>query len=495
MGKCRTAVNRILMLRKRNLTGPMYQNIGFTCAHTMGFAYDANGPLAAGGATLAFHALTPDPTTGEMLGVKTGTGDLTTTHTSTIYAQDHEGVYQAFPANAPVWEGARCVLTGAAGTAVDTAYGTDSGGDPLTELPWLKYQPAATNSLMYSNDLTNAAWTPGALAVSFDQVGITGAPNTASLLTDDDASAAEVVYSQGASSQPTGATIVHKFWIKKLASDPSNTVRIRQALVGGTSANFENYFNAYSGTVVTAGSPATEVIDDGDWWILMLQCTDTTNDNTLHRIFIWPTGGNAAGVGDNSQTGSITIGNVELHTNKTIAQVRGLGPIFTTSAAASTDTTNHSFDSVNLPDTDCALYCEVSGQRNVGEWGSAMDIAIISKHAALGNAALGMDRNTGFRVSDETSAASVGYNTDLRSAVKASIVYHADDALMTVNKDGSYSVSGDVAYDGTLRNDGSGKLYLLNAGSGDAYKMRNLQRYDIPDYQTGKDKIDELMGA
>ena len=69
----------------------------------------AIGKALGGGATLAFHALTPDSSTYEMLGVSTGTGDLTTTHTSTIYAQDHEGVYRGFGANEPVWEGGRVV--------------------------------------------------------------------------------------------------------------------------------------------------------------------------------------------------------------------------------------------------------------------------------------------------------------------------------------------------------------------------------------------------
>ena len=60
-------------------------------------------PVGDAGATLAFHALTPDQTSFEMLGVATGTGDLTATHTSTIYAQDHEDVYRGFGANEPVW--------------------------------------------------------------------------------------------------------------------------------------------------------------------------------------------------------------------------------------------------------------------------------------------------------------------------------------------------------------------------------------------------------
>jgi len=57
----------------------------------------------------AFHALTPDDTTYEMLGVKTGTGGLTATHTADLYAPDWEGVQRAFATNEPVWSGGRVV--------------------------------------------------------------------------------------------------------------------------------------------------------------------------------------------------------------------------------------------------------------------------------------------------------------------------------------------------------------------------------------------------
>jgi hypothetical protein len=57
----------------------------------------------------AFWALTPDETTYEMLGVKTGTGDLTTTHTADLYALDSDNVWRKFGANDAVWSGGRLV--------------------------------------------------------------------------------------------------------------------------------------------------------------------------------------------------------------------------------------------------------------------------------------------------------------------------------------------------------------------------------------------------
>ena len=79
----------------------------------------------------AFHALTYDPNTYEMLGVKTGTGDLTTTHADTLYAPDHEGVQRAFGADEPVWAGGRVVqLEGC--NSENVANWTVAGGATIT---------------------------------------------------------------------------------------------------------------------------------------------------------------------------------------------------------------------------------------------------------------------------------------------------------------------------------------------------------------------------
>ncbi|GAG20654.1 unnamed protein product, partial [marine sediment metagenome] len=135
----------------------------------------------------AFYALTPDTANDYLMeGVLIGTGGLTTTHTADLYAPDFNGVYQKFPANAPVWSGGRCVLTGAAGTDVVSVHANDApAGTPLSDNPYLQYYPAAENEVFYSNNITGpaAGWTVMAGAEStFDQIGLTGEPNTASLV-------------------------------------------------------------------------------------------------------------------------------------------------------------------------------------------------------------------------------------------------------------------------------------------------------------------------
>jgi len=106
--------------------------------------YPAAAGIPPGGDTsLVFDALTYDPNTYEMLGVKTGIGGLTFARGSERYVADHNGVYQLIPAGAPAWSGARY--------SGGVAYADDGAGTLLSPLPWLSGDPAATNVLLNSN--------------------------------------------------------------------------------------------------------------------------------------------------------------------------------------------------------------------------------------------------------------------------------------------------------------------------------------------------------
>ena len=128
MGRCRTPVNRILMMRKRNLCGPMFQRVAPNlCAKSVGSFYDVNGP---GSASLpAFYAATTQPGSGvparlpslptpldvfegydyEALPIRIGKGPVFTTHATPIWAADYLGLYREFGTNEPVWKGGRKV--------------------------------------------------------------------------------------------------------------------------------------------------------------------------------------------------------------------------------------------------------------------------------------------------------------------------------------------------------------------------------------------------
>ena len=79
-----------------------------------------------------------------------GTPVATSVHNAEILAPDHEGVYHSYPVDAPVWKGGR--------VDAGVTYSTDINGIGLVPAPLLQANEAATNLLMWSEDLTQATW-------------------------------------------------------------------------------------------------------------------------------------------------------------------------------------------------------------------------------------------------------------------------------------------------------------------------------------------------
>lgn len=98
----------------------------------------------------------------------------TTTHASPMYAPDHEGVMQLYNANTPVWQGARVVLSGGAGTNVVEAYADDEAGAPLDPQPMLVAEGFSDESQtipetsVNTYDAANHSNTRGPMSLTFD---------------------------------------------------------------------------------------------------------------------------------------------------------------------------------------------------------------------------------------------------------------------------------------------------------------------------------------
>lgn len=247
-----------------------------------------------------------DPATFAMLGVKTGTGSLTTAHSAVLYAPDKDGLYQKFAANDPVWSGGRCTLTGAAGSDVDTVYGDDGAGTPLAEAPYLQFYPAATNKALYSHDLTNGWWTPSNMTVGQDATGVTGESNHACTLTADAGNATVL----GTAITAASATHSTCWYLKR----KTGTGTIELTVDGGTtwqSVTLTTAFQKFTVNQVTVTNPVIgiRIVTSGD---------------------------------------AVYVGNAECYTAKSSTQVRGLGPVFTTTATVTTDATVYSFDVANV---------------------------------------------------------------------------------------------------------------------------------------------------
>ena len=156
-------VNLVEYLRDKGYTGSVQD---MTHAALVAGDFFSSGP--------AFLAVSYDEDTyGAALQV-TGSGTPTSTHTSTIYQKDYSGVYHAFAANEPV------IRDGRENGGTWYLDGNDDG--VITGYYW--FQPAATNSQLYSNDLTQAAaWSATNATAAFTSAGLTGAANTATRVT------------------------------------------------------------------------------------------------------------------------------------------------------------------------------------------------------------------------------------------------------------------------------------------------------------------------
>jgi hypothetical protein len=304
---------------------------------------------------------------------------------------------------------------------------TEAVGDALPEVPYLQYYPAAENKQIWSNDLTNGEWSAVTMSVDQDEVGITGEPDTACTLTA--AGANSLVLSSG----ETAASGTHSTcWFLK-----------RKTGTGDIDITLDNAAT-WQTVVLTA-----------DYQKFTLDQAAVTNPVIGIRIV---TSGDA-----------VVVGNAELYLAKIIAEVRGLGPIFTTTAAVATDAVVSVHDSANSSDSDSTWYAEVTSE-------GAQNIIDGFLHIT----------GTDFQLDDGTTITSRPWTVSVLN--KVGIVY--DTSEMALNVDGSWSA--DVAYDGAMLD---GILDLFRATSGFAGQIREYQRFDSATLAAGKGIIDGLMAA
>jgi hypothetical protein len=199
----------------------------------------------------------------------------------------------------------------------------------------LLLEPARTNSLRWSRDLTNAAWSGGAATGSavLNAQGLDGATNGATTLTDTDASAHFYRY-QDTTIANDSATHVARWWVLKDANT-SRFPGFEVLFLGGTTKDQVTFLNTATGALTggasVGGGAVARVYDDGLWWVVELAITNNTSGNTTVRAVAYPALGTVAGTAAVATTGSTVLGNVQLELNASV----GSSPILTTTAAAS----------------------------------------------------------------------------------------------------------------------------------------------------------------
>ena len=383
--------------------------------------------------------------------------------------------------NTPPWHGARWDN--------GNAYSDDGAGQPLSVMPSLYAAPAMTNLKLDSNNLLGAGWSAsGGPVTTFDQVGLTGAPNTASYLEDNDAGANSSRGEVGISiSGNVGEPITAVFYIKK----DTDQTRFPGLALGKTASNNEIYgFNTETGHIwlgTTQGAPwavyETEVELVGGWWKVYISAVkDSTDIVAYAAVFaaIYDTEDSTTAVA--ATQGSVIVGNCEVYDNKTLAHVRGAAPIITAGVAVTNAQINIAYDIANHDNAQGAYYLEGLGQNDNGLYYLSYRLFDNSKDSIAVN-----------NVNRYRSNAN-NQNADLSPVDTSAGVFRKIANIYDIS-DGSHQV---------VMNGNDSGLYTNYAGffteglrplvANVNYVMlgRNYQRYDLA-YTEAKAKIDDLM--
>ena len=309
-----------------------------------------------------------------------GEATSTSTHADPILSLDADGVYQRFPANAPVWRGARVELAGGVGTDVVNAYATDLAGELLVPAPFLQSNEAGTNSLPWSSDLSNTIWVKTGMTSVFDEVGITGEPNTASTTTDASATATGLaLYSTTLADH--ALTDVAVLYVKKTVGDVSRC-GFGIGFQNGTAITTHCTINTTTGLLtardINDGSGSFESVDVGDFWKVLCQATNNLTGNTGYAIRFFPAvQATDSGVWDVTVQGSAVVGVIEWHKDTTIEAVEALPPIITISSARTISATNYTHAQANFDVNNSATAMTFSAE------GVAVDLLKIGATSLL----------------------------------------------------------------------------------------------------------------
>ena len=383
------------------------------------------------------------------------------------------------------------------GNTVTNNVVTEAVGAPLPEMPYLQYYPAATNSILQSRTFETSPWDviSGGTQTQ-DETGIDGTPNSAWTMNS-------VTGSYGGRSQAVTIpadtnTHVASIYIKKQANHPDGSFGGFDLLASaGTGPRATVMIDLETGASIASsnnnGTGNFEVIDRGDWWQFLLEWINGGSGTGLAYRF---SPAFFTGWGGGLTTGSIgtmIVDQAELHLNKTIAQVRGLGPIFTTSAAVSVAQPVYEFDLSNYNNEEFAWYAEDVISETQGD-----NANVGSNNSVVGGLNTGsINRSVIYRSTFGLRAAIrngaiMGLYGPLapNTPVKLGSVGSLLETSSRITVDGA-------SVEGSLSSQGAPINFVLFGGSSTnsqyANKLRNLQRYDITSYQDGKDIIDGLM--
>jgi len=359
---------------------------------------------------------------------------------------------------------------------------TEALGTPLAEMPSLYAAPAMTNLFTYSRDLTQGAWgTPYGVTAAYDEVGLAGAPSTATTITHPGGNHRTWRYGTGGLSLLTTYTV--KMYFKKGIGTDWGSIRVEA--FGGVTDD-RAYFNLNTGALGSVGTDLAADIEDvgNGWYACYVQfTTDGTDPSGYIAIFCADANGSiGCDVGDTS-----IVGNAELFEGTTIAEVKGAAPIITEGSTVTQAAVVIEYDIGNAATDNGAYYAETTdlsdSAQNIGYVAGGSSNRVFYTNLQYDNNIYAFDGTT---LSLKTSARSQG------TASKLGLAFDVGELKYQINANGAYGT--EAAFDGF--NLGTEMRLLGNSAGTSQAKVialiRNVQRWDLP-YTEAKAKIDELM--
>ena len=336
----------------------------------------------------------------------------------------------------------------------------EATGAVLTEQPWLVSHEDAENLVLHSNNLPNAAWLEWPnTTLSFDQVGLGGLPNTATLI-EKPADTADLCGAYQDISVPVDTnTLTVVFYIKKDAvADRGVYCSVWNEGYAGKIERIVNINNGDSRPGAADFPADWDVEEVGDWLIVRGQFDNQSWATVTPDIVVGYEYASATPI----QHPSI-VGNIELYHGKTIEEVKALpGPIFTEGAAVTAGVTPQ-YQPENHSDTQGPYIIEFEYE--------GQDTSVLGGFLSIVGGQLQLTDGTNFVELPITP----GYH-------KAGVAFGEDAGSMALNLDGAWSA--DETYDGSLPIGA-----LLDQG----ITAREIKRYPHSDYLVQKARLDELM--
>ena len=269
----------------------------------------------------------------------------------------------------------------------------------------------AVNLLTYSGDFGNAAWTKiGAGAITYNEVGPSGAANSAATITTTTATVRAILratgnYVVGSANMPLTAAMYIKKTVGVLPRYPIVAIEeitanrlLCMSTVDTTNGVLTNW-SAYTSFTINSGY-ASSIVSVGDYWLVAISGFASAVTNCSIEIYPAgaPTSTQSSGVITGAIGPDVVVGTCCMFQGTyTAAQIQALGGIpLTTTAPASTALGPQywSFDGSN---DSLALggplfqmaddHCVVAGAMCNAATGTAQIVASLSRDSSTGNSA------------------------------------------------------------------------------------------------------------